>query len=71
MVLEVLKIDYADQAVNLEFFGRTLAPFDEAHNGYQHFLQTIKAKEYLVVDSRFETEIKESQLLIKLKKRFQ
>ena len=71
MELEVLKIDYADQAVNLEFFGRTLSPFDEAHHGYQHFLQTIKSKGYLVVDSRFETEIKESQLLIKLKKRFE
>jgi hypothetical protein len=69
MELEVLKIDYADQAVNLEFFGRTLSPFDEAHDGYQNFLRIIKAKGYVVIDSRFETEIKESQLSIRLKKR--
>jgi hypothetical protein len=68
MELLVLKLDYTRQAVNLEFFGTTLAPFDEAHHGYQHFLQIIRERGYVISDSRFETEIKESQLLIKLKK---
>ena len=69
--LEVLKMDYSDNEVKLELFGRTTAPFDKAHQGYKRFLKILKRKEYVVKESRFETEIKESQLLIKLKKRIQ
>jgi hypothetical protein len=69
--LEVLKMDYSENEVKLELFGRITAPFDKAHQGYKRFLKILKRKEYIVKESRFETEIKESQLLIKLKKRIQ
>lgn len=67
--LEFLKLDYSENEIKIEFFGRIMAPFDKAHQGYKRFLKILKRKEYIVKENRFETEIKESQLLIKLKKR--
>jgi hypothetical protein len=69
--LEILKMDYSENEVKLELFGRITAPFDKAHQGYKRFLKILKRKEYVVKESRFETEIKESQLLIKFKKHIQ
>ena len=64
--LERLKIDYADKAIQVEVYGRIKAPFDKAHRGYQRFLKIAKSKGYQVRDSRFDTEINTSHILIKL-----
>jgi hypothetical protein len=68
MIVEVLKIDYAGGEILLEIFGSIHAPFDKAHAGYQQFLDTIEQRGYTVVESRFDTIINESNIVLKLKR---
>ena len=66
--LDLLKLDYTDRAIQVEVYGRVDAPFGDAHRGYQRFLKIVKTKGYGVQDSRFDTEINTSNILIKLVK---
>ena len=68
MVVEVLKIDYAGGEVRLELFGSISAPFDQAHKGYRQFLADIQQRGYTVVESRFDTDINDSTVVLKLKR---
>ena len=68
MIVEVLKIDYAGGEIRLEIFGSIHAPFDKAHEGYRQFLDTVEQRGYTVVESRFDTNIKESNIMLKLKR---
>jgi hypothetical protein len=67
--LEVLKIDYSSDDVQIEIFGRINTPFDVAYPGYQSFLNILKKRGYTVRESRFDTQIMASQFLVKLVKK--
>ncbi len=71
MELEVLKIDYTLNDITLEIFGRMNAPFKTSHTGYQSFKDHLKKIGYVILESRFDTEINKSEFLIKLTKRIQ
>ncbi len=69
MKIEVLKIDYTDDDVQVEIFGRVADPFDKAHRWYQNFLRILKAQGYALQESRFDTRISASEFVIKFSKR--
>jgi hypothetical protein len=68
MIVEVLKIDYAGGQIRLEIFGSIHAPFDQAHGSYRQFLDSIKQRGYTVVESRFDTNISESNIILQLRR---
>ena len=69
MKFNVVKLDYSGSELQLEVFGRIEAPFNMAHKGYRDFLASLKQRGYLVSESRFDTQIRNSEFVIKLKKR--
>jgi len=71
MKFDVVKLDYSGSELQLEVFGRIEAPFNMAHKGYRDFLASLKQRGYLVSESRFDTQIRNSEFIIKLKKRIQ
>jgi len=71
MKFNVVKLDYSGSELQLEVFGRIEAPFNMAHKGYRDFLASLKQRGYLVSESRFDTQIRNSEFVIKLKKRIQ
>jgi hypothetical protein len=64
--LDDLKIDFASDQVRLQLSGKIDAPFETAHSGYQQFLSQMTARGYRVDESRFETQINTSQVVLKL-----
>ena len=71
MKFNVVKLDYSGSELRLEVFGRIEAPFNMAHKGYRDFLASLKQRGYSVSESRFDTQIRNSEFMIKLKKRIQ
>jgi hypothetical protein len=71
MKFNVVKLDYSGSELQLEVFGRIEAPFNMAHKGYRDFLASLKQRGYSVSESRFDTQIRNSEFMIKLKKRIQ
>ena len=71
MKFNVVKLDYSGSELQLEVFGRIEAPFNMAHKGYRDFLASLKQRGYSVSESRFDTQIRNSEFIIKLKKRIQ
>ena len=71
MVLETLKIDYTPDEILVEAFGRIRAPFKNAYKGYQRCLRTLTGKGYFLTANHFDTEIRNSQFLIKFGKKLQ
>ena len=69
MKFNVVKLDYSGSELQLEVFGRIEAPFNMAHKGYRDFLASLKQRGYSVSESRFDTQIRNSEFIIKLKKR--
>ena len=69
METEILKIDYSNNAMLLEIFGKIRTTFNTAHKGYQQFVSFMKSKGYSVVENRFDTNINDSKYLIKFTKR--
>lgn len=66
LALDHLKVDFGSNQVQLELTGRIDAPFEIAHGGYQKFLSLMTARGYRVEESRFETQINTSQVVLKL-----
>ena len=64
--LQLLKLTYQPQIVQVELFGDIEAPFDEAHKRYKAFLQHLERKGYRIEENRFETQISTSQVVLKL-----
>ena len=71
MVLETLKMDYTPDEILVEAFGRIRAPFKNAYKGYQRCLRILTGKGYFVTANHFDTEIRDSQFLIKFRKKLQ
>ncbi len=69
MKLEVLKLDYSAEEIHLEIFGNIISPFNIAYKGYQNLLFVLKQKGYIVNENRFDTQIRNSQFLLKLTKK--
>ncbi len=69
MVVDVLKVDYAKDAINIEIFGNVKAAFEVAYRGYQRFENGLRRRGYTVVKSQFDTKIQQSEFLIKLRKK--
>ena len=69
METEILKIDYSNNAMLLEIFGKIRTAFNTAHKGYQQFVSFMKSRGYAVVENRFDTDIDNSQFLVKFTKR--
>ncbi len=66
--LEVLKLDYRDDAIYLKLYGRVSSSFRRAQKEYRDFMTKLKQQGYMVEESRFDTDIKNSKFLINLKK---
>ena len=66
LVIELLKVDFSSEQVHLELSGDIRAPFDQAHEGFQRFLGRLKKRGYRVDESRFETQINVSKVVLKL-----
>jgi len=69
--VEVLKVDYAEDEVKIEIFGKTKDPFDLTYKGYQRFIDVLTHRGYAVAESRLDTEIRESKFLARLTKKIQ
>lgn len=69
METEILKIDYTENSMTLEIFGKIRTAFNSAYKGYQQFVSFMKSKGYTVVEDRFDTDINDSQFLVKFTKR--
>ena len=70
MTLDVLKLTYLASELQVELFGPINAPFEEAHEGYQRFIKVVNQRGYTVVESQFDTVIDQSQILLRLVKRW-
>jgi hypothetical protein len=66
--VEVLKVDYAEDEVKIEIFGKTKDSFDLAYKGYQRFIDVLTQKGYAVAESRLDTEIRQSEFLTRFTK---
>jgi hypothetical protein len=66
--VEVLKVDYARDVVNIEVFGKMKDSFNLAYKGYQSFIDALTQKGYRVAESRLDTKIRESQFLARFTK---
>ena len=69
MKLEILKINYASGEIQVEVFGHIQAPFKRAHMDYQGLIRTLKQKNYIIQSHRFDTDIRDSQFLLKCKRK--
>jgi len=67
--LEVLKLDYLADEVQLKMFGQVNASFRRAQKEYRDFIVHLQQQGYAVEESRFDTEIKNSKFILNLKKR--
>jgi hypothetical protein len=63
MSVEVLKVDYAEDGVNIEIFGKAKSSFDSAYKGYQRFTDTLTNRGYILTESKFDTQIRQSEFL--------
>lgn len=66
MQVQSLTLDYEMDAMRVELFGNIVAPFETAHGRYKQFLHHLKTKGYRIDESRFETQINRSQVVLKL-----
>lgn len=66
MRIQSLKLDYLTDVVRVELFGDIVAPFDQAHGHYKEFLAHLRKRGYHIDESRFETQISKSQMVLKL-----
>jgi len=71
MKLDILKMDYSKNDVTIEIFGTVKASFGMAYKGYQVFIKTLTKKGYIVKESRFNTEISNSEFYLTFKKRIE
>jgi hypothetical protein len=71
MSVEVLKVDYAEERVNIEIFGKTKTAFDSAYKGYQRFTDTLTDRGYTLAESQFDTDIRQSEFLTRFTKEIQ
>jgi hypothetical protein len=70
MMLEVLTLTYSTDELRLELYGPIKAPFDQAHASYQRFLKITEQKGYTIMESKFDTVIDESRILVRLVKKW-
>ncbi|MCP4683162.1 MAG: hypothetical protein GY864_12570 [Desulfobacterales bacterium] len=69
MSLDVLKVDYSGNILDVEVYTKVESLFDTAYKGYQRFLSLMKQKGYIIDQSDFNTSIQESNFLATFKKK--
>ena len=70
MILEVLNLTYSANELKLELYGPIKAPFNQAHAAYQRFIKIVTQKGYAISESKFDTVIDESKILVRLVKKW-
>ena len=70
MMLEVLTLTYSANELKMELYGPIKTPFDQAHASYQRFLKIAEQKGYTITESKFDTVIDESKILVRLVKKW-
>jgi hypothetical protein len=70
MMLEVLNLTYSTNELKLELYGPIKAPFNQAHAAYQRFIKIVTQKGYAISESKFDTVIDESKILVRLVKKW-
>jgi hypothetical protein len=56
--------------LKLELYGPIKAPFNQAHAAYQRFIKIVTQKGYAISESKFDTVIDESKILVRLVKKW-
>jgi hypothetical protein len=57
---------YAAERLTVAVTGRIEAPFKEAHDSYQRFLNLMQSRHYLVEEDHFDTQIRHSRFRVNL-----
>lgn len=68
MILQRVKMAYGRDGVQVEAYGHIMAPFEEAHKGYQLLLTVLRRKGYRIESERFDTKINKSSFILKVSK---
>ncbi|MDY7036131.1 MAG: hypothetical protein SV375_08235 [Thermodesulfobacteriota bacterium] len=69
MMIDVFKVHYTEREIQIELFGKIIGDFASAHNGYTGFINRIKGRGYKVRKHTFNTDIMESDFLVKISMR--
>jgi hypothetical protein len=66
MQLKDVDARYAAERLTVTVTGRIEAPFKEAHDSYQRFLNLMQSRHYAVVEDQFDTQIRHSRFRVNL-----
>jgi hypothetical protein len=66
MLLEDVDAQYAAERLTVAVTGRIEAPFKEAHDSYQRFLNLMQSRHYAIEEDQFNTQISRSRFRIRL-----
>jgi nitroreductase len=66
MLLEDVDVHYTAEGLTVAVTGRIEAPFKEAHDSYQRFLNLMQSRHYAVAEDQFDTQIRRSRFRIRL-----
>jgi len=69
VTVEVLKVDYDDNQVGVEIYGKAKTTFENAHRAYERFAEELKDKGYVMAESKFDTKIHQSEFITRFTKR--
>ncbi len=67
--VDMLRVDYGQDSVEVKAIVKVKAPFEEAYRGYQAFVSSMRQKGYVLEQGDFNTTIAESQFLVRLEKK--
>jgi hypothetical protein len=66
MLLEDIDVHYVAAGLTVAVTGRIEAPFKQAHDSYQRFLNLMQSRHYAVAEDQFDTQIRRSRFRIRL-----
>ena len=64
ILIDTFKLDYENNILKLELFGKISSSFHKAHDCYQQFINRMLANRYIIVKNQFSTEINSSHFTI-------
>ncbi|MCJ8502145.1 hypothetical protein [Desulfatitalea alkaliphila] len=66
--LNQLKLEYGSGVLRVALSGDVASPFESAHEQYRRYLRHLQQRGYRIEESRFDTRITVSQLMLKLRR---
>lgn len=69
LYIESMDASYSGLEVRIELTGQVNTDFNEAYRSYQTFTAMLEEKGYQIVDSNFNTEIRQADFSLKLRKK--